>query len=271
MQRFPSSRQQSKGDLDSPLSQRSDRIKPTATPAGVEKSKPNWSPSNGSTKNQNAPSTGDKPVGDSSPLVRKAVAPNPVVSESDWSPPVRRAEVPNHLSQPTVDKPPTTTNSFQRFLMKKTTQVPSGGVAQVPNVGVAPDNTKILQDFVDSSSKPVHSSPKPARNPLRPDTGNSSPKQSGLPKELPPSILNRIAKNVAHGRSNRQQYGNIASSGDLIANLAIKYGKQPVGGAVRVQDPMPVKQQPVKPPTVPVNMDHINEECNLFHWLKFCT
>lgn len=96
------------------------------------------------------------------------------------------------------------------------------------------------------------------------DIGNSSPKQTGLSKELPPSILNRIAKNV-RGKPNRPQYGNIASSGDLLANLAMKYGKQPVGGAIRVQDPVPAKPQPVKPVAPPVSTDHaINEDCKFF-------
>lgn len=209
----------------------------------------------------------DKPVAaatDPNPLTKRTVAPNHSPSvESDWGPPVTKANLPNHISQPvsaTVDHPkqsapPTTTTSFQKFLMKKTAQVPGGGGA--------PEHARNSQDFVDSS-------PKPTKNSLLTDSG---PKQSSLPKELlPPSILNRIAKNVVRGKPNRHQYGGIATSGDLIANLAMKYGKQPVGGAVRVQDPMPVKQQPVKPVAPPVSTDHvITEECKDFHWSKNVT
>ena len=178
--------------------------------------------------------------------------------ESDWSPPVKKPDLSNYIPQsvpttfdpPKQSTPPTTTNSFQKFLMKKT--------AQVPGRGGAPDHPRNSQDSIDSS-------PKPTRSPLVTDVGNSSPKQMGLP----PSILNRIAKNV-RSKPNRSQYGNIASSGDLLANLAMKYGKQPVGGAVRVQDTVPAKPQPMKPVAPPVSMDHvINEDCKVFHWSKF--
>ena len=170
--------------------------------------------------------------------------------ESDWSPPVKRPDLSNHIPQsvpdyPKLSTPPTTTNSFQKFLMKKT----------APGRGGAPDHARNSQDSVDSS-------PKPTRSPLVTDIGNSSPKQAGLP----PSILNRIAKNV-RGKPNRPQYGNIASSGDLIANLAMKYGKQPVGGAVRVQDPIPAKPQPMKPVAAPISTDHvITEDCELLNF-----
>lgn len=193
---------------------------------------------------------------DSGPLARRTVVPN---HESNWSPPTKRTELSNHIPQPVstgVDHPkPTTTNSFQKFLMKKTAQVPAGDVAS--------GHAKNSQDSADSSSKHTRSS-------LMTDIGNSSPKHSGLPKELPPSILNRIARNVAQAKPTRQnQYRNIASSGDLIANLAMKYGKQPVGGGGHVQDIVPVKQQPRKPVAPPVTDHVINEECRLFHLLKF--
>lgn len=265
MQRFPSSRQQqAKGYVESELShptQKTDHIKTAA----VDKSKAN---SNESTKaaNQNAPAA--KPFTTAMEPNRRTVTPvhPPASVESDWSPPVTRTNLPNHIPHPvstTVDHPkqsapPTTTNSFQKFLMKKTTQTPSGGGASDPA------KNKNSRDFTDSSPKPTKSS-------LMTDIGNSSPKHSGLPKELPPSILNRLAKNVVRGKPSRQQYGNIASSGDLIANLAMRYGKQPVGGAARVQDPMPMKQQPVKPVVAaPASVEHvITEECKSFHWLKF--
>lgn len=261
MQRFPSLRQQqAKGSVDSdhaPPTSRTDQIKPVA----VDKLKPNWNAPNGRAEvtNQNV-STADRPItmagGDASPLVRRAMVPSHVAPiESDWSssPPMKKADLPTHTPQTvhtTLDhhkQPPTTTNSFQKFLIKKTAQAPGGGGAL--------DHARSLQDSVDSS---------PKSTPVM-DIGYSGPKQSGLPpKELPPSILNRIAKNVVRGKPNRQQYGNIASSGDLIANLAMKYGKQPMGGAVRVQDPMPVKQQPVKP--VAATPDHvITDECKNSH------
>ena len=171
-----------------------------------------------------------------------------------------RTNLPNHIPHPvstTVDHPkqsapPTTTSSFQKFLMKKT--------AQTPSKGGASEYTKNSRDFTDSSS------PKPAKSSAMADIGNTSPKHS-LPKELPPSILNRLAKNVVRGKPNRSQYGNIASSGDLIANLAMKYGKQPVGGAARVQDPIPMKQPPMKPAAAaPASAEHvITEECMVFH------
>ena len=267
MQRFPSSRQhqQAKGSIDSDHSPPSQR---TVQPA---ESKPNYSPpiAKEDITNQNPP-VADKPTKSAvsqHPLDRRAVVTNHVAPvESDWSPPVKRPDLSNHIPQsvptafdpPKQSTPPTTTNSFQKFLMKKT--------AQVPGRGGAPDHARNSQNSVDSS-------PKPTRSSLVTDISNSSPKQTGLPKELPPSILNRIAKNV-RGKPNRPQYGNIASSGDLLANLAMKYGKQPVGGAIRVQDPVPAKPQPMKPVAPPVSTDHvINEECKLFigqkHYILF--
>jgi len=264
IQRFPSSRQQSKSNIEadhSPPSWRTDYNKPTST-AGA---KPNWSPSSRRAEitNQIAHVGGDKATVtevNSSPLDRRTVVPNHPVVESNWSPPVKRAELPSRISQPAptgvdhpkLSTPPTTTNSFQKFLMKKTAQVPAGGVA--------PDHARSSQDSADAS--------KHTKNSLTTDIGSSSPKNLGLPKELPPSILNRIAKNVRGKPARQQQYGNIASSGDLIANLAMKYGKQPMGGAGHVQDPMPVKQQSMKPVAPPVNDHVINEECRLFHWLN---
>lgn len=267
MQRFPSSRQQqAKGYVETdrgPSSQGIDHVKPTA----VESMKANL---NGSTElaNQNPPAA-DKPITtaiDPHPLMRKAVAPSGAV-ESDWSPPVARADLPNHIPHPVstaVDHPkqstpPTTTTSFQKFLMKKTAQAPRGSEAS--GEGGDPERARNSQDLVDSSPKPTRSS--------LVDSGGSYTKHSGLPKELPPSILNRIAKNVVRSKPSRQPYGNMASSGDLIANLAMKYGKQPVGGAVHVQDPMTVKQQPVKPVATPISTDHvINEDSDLADVLK---
>ena len=206
--------------------------------------------------NQNPPVT-NQPIRstvDPSPLVRRVMAPSYATGESDRVPPVKRSDPPCHIPQPvpaTIDYPkqsttPTTTNSFQKFLMKKTAQPPGGGGA--------PNHARTPQDFVDSS-------PKPTRSLLVTDISNGGPKQAGLSKELPPSILNRIAKNV-RSKPSRPQFGNIGSSGDLIANLAMKYGKQPVGGAVRVQDPIPAKPQPIKPAPQPVSTDQvISEAC----------
>ena len=208
--------------------------------------------------NQNPPVT-NQPIRstvDPSPLVRRAMAPSYAAGESDRVPPVKRSDLPGNIPQPvptTVDYPkqsttPTTTNPFQKFLMKKTAQPPGGGGA--------PNHAKAPQDSVDSS-------PKPTRSSLVTDMSNGSLKQAGLSRELPPSILNRIAKNV-RSKPSRPQYGNIASSGDLIANLAMKYGKQPGGGAVRVQDPIPAKPQPIKPAPPPVTTDQvITEACEL--------
>ena len=232
-----------------------DHIKP------AEKPKANSSEST-KVANQNAPAAKPFTTAMESPN-RRTVAPAlpPVAVESDWSPPVTRTNLPNHIPHPvstTVDHPkqsapPTTTNPFQKFLMKQTAQMPSRGRAS--------EHAKNSRDFTDSSS------PKPARSSAMGDIGNSTPKHSGLPKELPPSILDRLAKNVVRGKPNRPQYGNIVGSGDLIANLAMKYGKQPVGGAARVQDPMPMKQPPMKPAAAaPASAEHvITEECTTFH------
>ena len=264
MQRFPSSRQhqQAKGLVDSDHSPPSQR---TAKPAESQPYNPPIAKEE--LTNQNPP-VADKPIRsavDSSPLVRRTVAPNhvaPVAVESDWSPPVKRPDLSNHIPQsvptafdpPKQSAPPMITNSFQKFLMKKT--------AQAPDRGGAPDHARNSQDSVDSS-------PKPTRSPLATDIGSSSPKQTGLSKELPPSILNRIAKNV-RGKPNRSQYGNIASSGDLLANLAMKYGKQPVGGAMHAQDPIPTKPQPMKPVPPPVSTDQvITEDCKVLIGQKF--
>jgi len=155
-------------------------------------------------------------------------------------------KLPHH---PVSASPPSTRSSFQKFLMKKSSQ---GNIPSELAVARTPSTTD-------------NSPPKANKN----STGNvgiSDFKKPGPSKELPPSIFNLLAKNApktgAHNKVGKHPYG---SSNDLIANLAMKYGKQG-SVAAHVHDSPPVKhyaKQPVVAPTVAAMTPTITEDCEL--------
>ncbi|XP_065913290.1 ankyrin repeat and SAM domain-containing protein 6-like isoform X2 [Dysidea avara] len=207
-QRFPTSRQQSKNQMEKIASTKQEESSPVST--------------------------------------RKEVATTPVDHGS-----------PKPLHHPVSASPPTTRSSFQKFLMKKSSQ------------GNVPSELAVAKTPSTADSSP----PKTNKNPAGIVGVVSDFKKPGASKELPTSIFNLLAKNApkagTRNKANKHPYGNVGNSNDLIANLAMKYGKQG-GVAAYVQDSPPVKHhtKQLAAPSVANVTPSITEDSDLSDVLK---